>query len=395
MLKVQLISFFLRKFFEKLSFGKLVVELPSGEKVTIEGKNHLDLNAMIAIKSYKAVMLLFFKGGLGAGESFVKRYWTTPDLGKVLDFAALNRVALSAELKGFGLATFFDKALHFFRHNSIGRAKKNISQHYDLGNDFYSQWLDTSMTYSSAIFKNPNDTLMDAQANKYNKLCKLVDLKNDDTVVEIGCGWGGLINHIKQKYLCKIKAITISEEQYRFVASRHYEKNWTPDNIIGLCDYRNLHGKFDKIFSIEMIEAVGARYWPDYFKTLKNSLKDGGVIGLQAITISEQLFDDYKNNPDFIQRYIFPGGMLPSLKVIKSASKGAGLRVIKNLDYGEHYAMTLQRWRDRFNEAWPTLENQGFDSRFQRTWEYYLTYCQAGFSQGMLNVWQLRLEHDN
>ena len=392
---LKLIPFLFKNFFKNLRAGKLLVELPSGEKFLIEGKTSKNINATLRVKSYKLLPLLLFKGGLGAGESYIKGCWTASDLTQILKMAALNRESLSNQLMGYSAAKFFDRLLHFFRHNSLGRAKKNISYHYDLGNNFYSEWLDESMTYSSAIFESRESTLNEAQENKYKKLCELVKLSSNDNVLEIGCGWGGLINFIKRKYSCKMKAITISDEQFNFITNKDNEFKQPSETIVEFCDYRNLKGKFDKILSIEMVEAVGAKYWPDYFGTLKRCLKDGGTIGLQAITIKEEYYEDYRKGTDFIQRYIFPGGMLPSLNIIKTISRRAGLRVIKNSDYGQHYARTLKVWRERFNNSWPVLEKQGFDNRFYRTWDYYLAYCQAGFSQGMINVWQLSLEHDD
>ncbi len=395
MLAEKLTIILLKKFFERVNNGELTVTLPSGQRVMLIGQNPRALSVSIKITSYTLIPLLYFKGGLGAGESYIKGYWTTPDLGKILEFAAINRVSLSKQFKGYNTAKFFDKALHFFRQNSVNRAKKNIAAHYDLGNSFYGQWLDSSMTYSSAIFDDFSDSLHKAQTNKYKKLCDLVELANKDTVLEIGCGWGGLINHVKTRYSCDIRAITISEEQYNFVTQKNMNVQNGGKSVVKLCDYRNLYGEFDKIFSIEMIEAVGVKYWPVFFRKLKSSLKFGGVIGLQAITIAEDFYQDYKNNTDFIQRYIFPGGMLPTLEIIKLLSKGSGLRVVKVYDYAQHYAVTLEHWRERFDKAWPKLNKQGFDGRFRRTWDYYLAYCQAGFSKGMLNVWQLRLEHDS
>ena len=395
MLAARLTVIFLKKFFARVNNGKLTVELPSGQKLTLVGKNTGALSVSIKVINYKLIPLLILKGGLGAGESYIKGYWTTPDLRKVLEFAAINRVPLSRQLKGFNIAKFFDKATHFLRQNSVNRAKKNIAAHYDLGNDFYGQWLDVSMTYSSAIFDDFSDSLQKAQTNKYEKLCQLVELTTEDTVLEIGCGWGGLINYLKSKYSCDLTAITISREQFNFVTEKNMNLQTGGKSVVSLCDYRNLEGEFDKILSIEMIEAVGAKYWPIFFSKLKNSLKNRGVIGLQAITIAEDYYEDYENNTDFIQRYIFPGGMLPTLEIIKLLGKSSGLRVVKGNDYAQHYAVTLEHWRNRFNKAWPKLKNQGFDSRFRRTWDYYLAYCQAGFSSGMLNVWQLRLEHDS
>ncbi len=395
MLAAKLTIFLLKKFFARVNNGELTVELPSGQQITLIGHNNRMLRVSIKVTSYKLIPLLFLKGGLGAGESYIKGYWTTPDLKKILEFAAINRAPLSKQLKGYHAAKFFDKALHFLRHNSLSRAQKNISAHYDLGNNFYGQWLDPSMTYSSAIFDDFSDSLQKAQTNKYEKLCHLVELAPEDTVLEIGCGWGGLINYVKSRYSCDFTAITLSEEQYNFVTEKNLNLQSSGKSFVSLCDYRNLQGEFDKILSIEMIEAVGVKYWPIFFSKLKNSLKNSGVIGLQAITIAEDYYDDYEKNTDFIQRYIFPGGMLPTLEIIKRLSKRSGLQVVKGHDYAEHYAVTLEHWRDRFNKAWPKLSKQGFDSRFRRTWDYYLAYCQAGFSEGMLNVWQLRLEHDS
>ena len=284
--------------------------------------------------------------------------------------------------------------IHFQNKNTKNQAKKNISHHYDLGNKFYEYWLDKSMTYSSAIFHEKSIEIEDAQNNKYKRLAELSSINNGDEVLEIGCGWGGFAEFLGKNYDCKVTAITISEEQFKFATKRIAEAKLAEKVKIVFCDYRNLSGKFDKIISIEMFEAVGSEYWNTFFKKVESVLKPKGSISLQLITIDDKIYDVYKINPDFIQKYIFPGGMLPSMKVLKNILGNTSLN-IKSIDsYANDYAKTLNIWNKQFNQNWSKIEKLGFDERFKLLWNYYLSYCEGGFLSKNIDLKQINLTLD-
>ncbi|MDP6219555.1 MAG: cyclopropane-fatty-acyl-phospholipid synthase family protein, partial [Alphaproteobacteria bacterium] len=270
---------------------------------------------------------------------------------------------------------------------------RNIAYHYDLGNEFYAAWLDGTMTYSSAVYETDSDDLSTAQTNKYRRLAELADIQPGDHVLEIGCGWGGFAKYAVEERGAHVTGITISKAQHEFASNRLAAAGLADRADVRLVDYRDVDGTFDKIVSIEMFEAVGQAYWQTYFEALSRLLKNGGRAALQAITIEEQAFEEYLANPDFIQRYIFPGGMLPSMPRLEQPVDAAGLKLVAEKGYGLDYARTLAEWRERFIAAWPSLSGKTFDMRFKRMWELYLSYCEGGFRAGQIDVKHLLFEH--
>ena len=274
----------------------------------------------------------------------------------------------------------------FVNRNSRRGSRRNIAAHYDLGNDFYEQWLDAGMTYSSGLFSSAGETLEEAQDAKLERVIDMLGLSGGETVLEIGCGWGGLAERLMDRRDCVVTGVTLSSEQLAFARRRLRNRAQSGRCDLRLQDYRDIHGEFDRIVSIEMLEAVGEAYWPTYFKKLRNSLRPGGSAVLQVITINDARFESYRRRPDFIQKYIFPGGMLPTTQIIEHEISKAGLQLVADEFFGESYARTLEEWRLRFQKAWPEIKALGFDDRFKRTWEYYLAYCKVGFETGALNV---------
>jgi len=283
-----------------------------------------------------------------------------------------------------------------WRHqNSRSGSRKNIAYHYDLGNNFYSSWLDESMTYSSAVFANDDMDLAAAQELKYEKLAQLADIQPGDRVLEIGCGWGGFAEYAARTHDAHVTGITISRAQFDYATKRLKDANLADKTDIQLKDYRDIDQKFDKIVSIEMFEAVGETYWPSYFSTVSNCLRPGGKAALQVITIADEIFHIYKAQPDFIQRYIFPGGMLPSMTALAPPLQQAGLKLVSETGYAQDYARTLAVWKEQFHNAWPDLAKTcRFDERFKLMWELYLSYCEGGFKAGNIDVKQMLITHN-
>ena len=347
----------------------------------------------VKFHSMNAVSRVLRDGKMGFCEAIIDGEVTSTDLPKLVEFAVLHDSYLEVALKANPMRRLGLKLFHLLRRNNKAGSVRNISYHYDLGNDFYGAWLDRTMTYSSAVFKNDDDDLSKAQINKYQCLAELADIKPDDHVLEIGCGWGGFAKYVTSTIGAKVTGITISREQHAFAQRSIHEAGLADRADVRLVDYRELDGKFDKIVSIEMFEAVGQAYWETYFSAVSSLLKRGGRAAIQSITIDDAAFDAYRRDPDFIQRYIFPGGMLPSLPVLQSPLQSAGLELVEEHGYGLHYARTLAQWRERFNEAWPKLGTGKFDARFKRMWELYLAYCEGGFRGGIIDVKQMLLMH--
>ena len=345
-------------------------------------------NVKIQIHDFKCVSNFFLKGDLGWAESYIENMWDTEDLTGFLEWGALNFHCFSDFIRGKWYIILFLRFKHFLNSNSKKGSRKNISFHYDLGNEFYKHWLDKSMTYSSAIFSNKSQKLYDAQINKFNNLVSLCDIKSNDSVLEVGCGWGSFSIYLAKIVKARVTAITISKKQFELVRKRILDENLSDRIDVKLLDYRDLKGKFDKIVSIEMFEAVGEKYWSLFFRILKKNLKIGGKIGLQTITIKDNYFLSYKKFPDFIQTYIFPGGMLPSLYSLNKTLDSEGLRILKENLFGQHYAKTINVWRRSFDSSWIDIKKSGFDISFKRLWSYYLSYCEGGFKSGNINVGQ-------
>ncbi len=381
-------------FFEVLSqskFGSITVEYKKEILFKYNGQ-YEGPDSKIIIRKKKCLDDFFIKGDLGWAESFIQENWSTPNLTNFLEWGAKNFHEFSKFIRGKWYIIFYLRIMHFFNRNTKNGSQKNIKFHYDLGNHFYRSWLDKSMTYSSAIFKNKRDDLYDAQINKYKNLAELINVKKNEKILEIGCGWGGFSEFLAQNYEAKVTAITISENQYKSVKQNILRKKLNDLVDVKLIDYRDVSGKFDKIVSIEMFEAVGEKYWEDYFKILSNNLKNDGCIGLQTITIDNKFFTKYRKFPDFIQTYIFPGGMLPSIEAMSQVLDKNGLKVDSHFMFGDHYAKTLEFWRKSFENSWDSIRNMGFNDTFKRMWNYYLSYCQGGFQSGNINVGQFLIK---
>ena len=294
-----------------------------------------------------------------------------------------------------GLLDFslFNKIKNFLLKNDKSRSKKNISKHYDLGNEFFSLWLDPTLTYSSAIFDQKDNDLEKAQINKYKKLVELIKPKSGNKILEIGCGWGGFAEYVGKNHDVKLDCITISKKQFEYASNRIFKNGLNEKINIQFKDYRDVKQKYNSIASIEMIEAVGQNYLENYFKTIKTNLVSEGSAAIQAITIDDNLFDRYKTKEDFIQKYIFPGGFLPSKKKLYDLSQNNGLAINQYNSYGLHYSNTLKIWRDEFFKKWEEISKQGFDNKFKRMWHFYLSYCEAGFKSKNIDLIQFSLQN--
>jgi cyclopropane-fatty-acyl-phospholipid synthase len=375
---------YLIKIGDEIKVGSLTVELPSGEILNFSGKKGLVSN--LKLNSYRPLIRTIIGGHLGFAESYLKEEWTSSNLESFLEIMVTNLPdSFTPRSK---LYLFYNKIIHFFRENTKSRAKKNIIYHYDLGNDFYKLWLDKTMTYSSALFKSEKEDLSKAQENKYQQLIDQLKIKSHHKILEIGCGWGGFAEYAAKNIGCEIKGITISPSQLEFAKSRI--KNQGLDNkvTLELCDYRDLKGKFDRVVSIEMIEAVGEKYWIDYFKKIKEVLSKGGMAGIQVILINNKSYERYSKSVDFIQRYVFPGGMLPSQEKLNENYKKSGLKEIQSSSFGKSYAKTLGIWHEDFINSIKSIRDLGFDSKLERIFRYYFSYCKAGFNSEKIDVVQ-------
>ena len=372
--------------------GSLVVTMPDGRRHEFQGDMD-GPSAELRLHDEKVARHLILGGDLAFAESYLDGAWDSPDITALIQLCAENWDDIAARVDGNILARTARRLAHFKRRNSKNGSRRNISHHYDIGNAFYARWLDPSMTYSSAIFEGQDEELEAAQMRKYRRLADMLNLEAGQTVLEIGCGWGGFARLLAKEYGVKVVGLTLSTEQ-RAEAMRRIAADGLSDQIeIRLQDYRDVTGSFDRIASIEMLEAVGESYWPTYFATLRDRLVPGGRAAIQVITIDDRRYEGYRVNPDFIQKYIFPGGMLPSPAKLTSSFAEAGLETIADDGFALDYARTLALWRQRFLEAWPAITEQGFDERFRRMWEYYLCYCEGGFRAGHIDVRQIILRH--
>ena len=376
---------FLTKVLSRLQRGRVIVQTPSGYCVGYTAKEP-GPEATIILHNWRPVRWLLWKGDLGFAESYMEGDWTTPDLAAFLHLAALNVEDLDADITG----SFLVRALRRFKHarssNTKRGSRRNIASHYDLGNEFYERWLDSGMTYSSALYNEPGQSLEAAQTAKQDLVLDSLALTGGEKVLEIGCGWGGLAERVLERGAGDITCLTLSTEQHAYSRERLAKAGLAARGDIRLQDYRDVTGKFDRIVSIEMLEAVGQEYWPAYFDALNARLTDDGIAVLQVITISEARYQSYQQGVDFIQRYIFPGGMLPSKEIMREQIARAGFEIRSLENFGKSYARTLAEWNRRFQDAWPAIHTFGFDTRFKHMWEYYLSYCEAGFESGILDV---------
>ena len=377
---------------KNLKFGTVFLTMPNGSQHQFSG-GLAGPNADLQIHTKEAVRRILSDGKIGFCEAFMDGHVSSDNLPELIELAARHDEYLDEKLKTGLLRKWGLQLFHQLRRNNRGGSAKNIAHHYDLGNSFYEAWLDPTMTYSSAVFDSDDDDLTTAQLNKYQRLAELADIKPGDRVLEIGCGWGGFAKYVASNIGANVTAITISKEQFVFTKSLIKQAGLEDKVDLRLMDYRDIHGKFDKIVSIEMFEAVGRNYWQTYFSTISRVLGTGGRAVLQSITIDHAAYHSYENQPDFIQRYIFPGGMLPSLPMLERPLMDAGLHLVSERGYASHYARTLDEWRRRFNAAWPQLSEPKFDHRFKRMWELYLAYCEGGFRSGLIDVKQMLLMH--
>jgi cyclopropane-fatty-acyl-phospholipid synthase len=373
----------------QLKGGATEVTLPDGRRLLFgdETGQHVDFR----IRSYRFARRVLTNGDIGFAEGYMAGEWDSSNLSALLTLLASNIERFTQLFEGGPVG----KALHWLRHlsnaNTKSGSRRNILAHYDLGNRFYEAWLDGSMTYSSARFDEKIRDLESAQHAKYKALAEHLELKPDDHVLEIGCGWGGFAEFAAREYGARVTGITISDEQLVYARAR-MEKAGLSDRVeIRRQDYRDVEGQFDKVASIEMFEAVGEKYWPAYFAKISDVLKPGGKAGLQIITIKDELFDTYRRRADFIQRYVFPGGMLASIDRLKEETAKAGLAWRRSDAFGLCYADTLAEWARRFTAKWSDIRALGFDDRFKQLWLFYLSYCEAGFRTGRTNVLQLAL----
>ncbi len=373
------------------TFGRLTVLLPNGATHTLDGPQPGPA-AVFDIKDYRFARRVLASGDIGFAEGYMAGEWESPHLAALLESFAHNYEHIQRLFDGNPLVRALNWLSHKRRRNSRSGSKKNIHAHYDLGNAFYASWLDATMTYSSARFTRAGMALDAAQREKYASLARIMDLQSGQSVLEIGCGWGGFAEFAAKEVGARVTAITISREQFDFARQRMFNAGLSDRVEIQLIDYRDVLGRFDRVASVEMFEAVGQEYWPAYFDKIHDVLEPGGRAGLQIITIEDALFDDYNRRTDFIQKYIFPGGMLPSEERLKPVIDQAGLGWREVERFGQDYADTLNLWDERFQDAWDDIRRiSGFDERFRRLWRFYLAYCEAGFRSKRTDVIQLGL----
>lgn len=368
--------------------GRLQLRLWDGRQVVI-GNGKPGRVSDICVHNPKLFSRLFSEGWLGFSEAYLEGWWSTDDLQGFMDHMHEADLETYDSFTGGWVSKLINFLTHYLRSNSRRQARKNISYHYDLGNDFYAEWLDDTMTYSSAIFDTGQESLEAAQTRKYASMIDQMGAQPGDHILEIGCGWGGFAEYAAKERGMRVTGLTISKEQLKYARER-IEKAGVSDLVtLKLQDYRDERGTYDGIASIEMFEAVGEKYWPVYFKTVFERLKPGKTATFQIITVEDARFEAYRNEVDFIQKYIFPGGMLPSPTALRQQVNQAGLRVVRSIEFGKSYSQTLRRWHETFNARWPRIEPMGFDARFQRMWNFYLTSCAATFEHGNCDVTQL------
>ncbi len=372
------------------SAGSLTFMLPDGQAVRLRGEA-AGPDARLIVRDYRFIRRALLSGDIGFAEGYMAGEWDTPDLAALLGALSANFDNLQRLAYGNPLARLFHGLGHALRGNSRRGSRRNIHAHYDLGNDFYARWLDPTMTYSSARFETPDQPLADAQRNKYAMLARGMGLTAEHNLLEIGCGWGGFAEFAAKEIGARVTGVTISKAQYDFARKRLFDQGLAERAQIKFIDYRDIDGRFDRVASIEMFEAVGEPYWPAYFGKIRELLSPGGRAGLQIITIRDRDFEDYRRRADFIQRYIFPGGMLPSEERLREETARAGLAFDGVSRFGRDYADTLRIWLRNFDASWSGIAPLGFDERFRRLWRFYLAYCEAGFRTGRIDVIQLGL----
>jgi cyclopropane-fatty-acyl-phospholipid synthase len=374
----------------EMPVGRLDFHLPDGRVFRSEGARPGPV-AELHVHNPDTFARLIREGDLGFCDAYLESWWSSPDLQAFLDLLHAGNDELYDGFPGMGLVRAYEKLRHWMNSNTRRQAKKNISYHYDLGNDFYGKWLDDTMTYSSALFRSSQESLEAAQTAKYASMVDQMGVRPGDHVLEIGCGWGGFAEYAAKERGLRVTGLTISREQLNYARER-IEKAGLSDLVeLKLQDYRDERGHYDGIASIEMFEAVGEKYWPVYFNAVRERLRPGRSATLQIITIQDRRWEIYRNGVDFIQKYIFPGGMLPSPSALRAEVEKAGLQVMKSIEFGPSYSLTLRRWHETFNRKWDEIADMGFDDRFRRMWNFYLTSCAAAFEGGNCDVTQITI----
>ena len=380
---------------KKLNFirnGSLTLENYNGKLYNF-GDEESILRAKIKIYNPKFYFNIIKGGSTALAESYIKNDFETSNLSSLIELTAKN-IKITHDFSGIlNISIFSNIFRKFFMSNTRKKSVEHISKHYDLGNEFFSTWLDKTLTYSCGIFEKPGEELEKAQINKYNKLINLINPRSGDKILEIGCGWGGFAEHLAKNYDVQLDCITISKKQFEYTKKRINRLGLNNRVKVKFLDYRDLKDKYDAIASIEMIEAVGEKHLSKYFSTIKNNLKPNGVGVIQAIIIKDELFNRYRKNQDFIQKYIFPGGFLPSLQSIKDYSKKTGLTLKGYNSYGQHYSHTLSKWRENFISSWSNIAQQGFDNSFKKIWDFYFSYCEAGFRSKNIDLIQFSVRN--
>lgn len=372
----------------RLNCGRLDIVLPDGRRFRVEGADPGPV-AELDVHHPDLFARLVREGDLGFCDAYLDDWWSTPDLQAFMDLVHRGNDAIYDGFPGLGLVRLYEKLRFWLQRNHKEQARKNISYHYDLGNDFYALWLDDTMTYSSAMFETGQESTEKAQIAKYASMIDQMGAQPGDHILEIGCGWGGFAEYAARERGLRVTGLTISQEQFAYARER-IEKAGLSDMVeFKLQDYRDETGTYDGIVSIEMFEAVGEKYWPVYFDTVRNRLKPGRSATLQIITVADRRWDVYKRGVDFIQKYIFPGGMLPCPRVLRDQIERAGLGIERSIEFGSSYDLTLRRWHETFNDKWDQIAAMGFDNRFRRMWNFYLTSCAAAFDSASVDVTQI------
>ena len=368
--------------------GRLDIFVPDGRQFRVEGVNPGPV-AELHVHHKDLFARLVREGDLGFCDAYLEEWWSTPDLQAFMDLVHQDNDEIYDGFPGMGLVRLYERLRFWLQRNHREQAKKNISYHYDLGNDFYGLWLDDTMTYSSALFETGQESTEKAQTAKYASMVDQMGAQPGDHILEIGCGWGGFAEYAARERGLKVTGLTISQEQFKYAQERIEKAGLTDLVDFKLQDYRDEKGTYDGIASIEMFEAVGEKYWPVYFNTVRERLKPGKNATLQIITVADRRWEVYKRGVDFIQKYIFPGGMLPSPSILRQQVEQAGLAVERSIEFGKSYDITLRRWHETFNERWDQVAAMGFDNRFRRMWNFYLTSCASAFDSASIDVTQI------
>ena len=376
---------------QQMNNGRVEFILPDGRRFRAEGKNPGPI-AELHLHNDDLFARLIREGDLGFCDAYLDGWWSTPDLQAFMDLVHADNEDIYDGFPGMALVRNYEKLRFWMQRNNRAQARKNISYHYDLGNAFYGLWLDDTMTYSSALFTTGQESLEAAQTAKYKQLVDEMGAEPGDHILEIGCGWGGFAEYAAKERGLKVTGLTISQEQFDYAQERIARAGLSDRVTFKLQDYRDERGSYDGIASIEMFEAVGEKYWPVYFDTVRDRLKPGKTATFQIITVADRRWKVYKRGVDFIQKYIFPGGMLPSPSVVRQQISRAGLAVVNSVEFGQSYSVTLRRWHDTFNEKWDHIADMGFDDRFRRMWNFYLTSCASTFESTNCDVTQITVK---